>query len=259
MILTAALFTLKRMPRVMMLLLLFISIFILSFLLLGCNSSSATYYSTYLIRYSFNHESTIYPLIKTSFKGRNLTGYEEMQVRAGYMSVCVELGDDINCVSRSSMDSFANLTNVDIYTSNSNSTTTTLDLVNLASEFSNDIVHPYILIATIILSIILLLSLFYIVIPGLPYKHLVNKFNLVLAPVLALLWGLGSIWAHVATDAGQKLVSNASMGIINAHVGRKASSMTWVPFAFLIIDAIGVIGLHLRDLHSIIDAVDEKV
>jgi hypothetical protein len=259
MFITAALFSLKRMPRIFMLILLFINVFLLAFLLLGCTTDTETYSSTYLVKYSFNKSSAIYPLIKSSYSSKNFTGYEDISVRTGYLSLCVDVDNETACASRSDLTSFKNITAVDIYTVNSNSSSTTLDIVSLAAEYSNEIVHPYILIASIILTIILFLSLLYIVIPGLLGKHFVTKFNLVLAPVLALLWGLGAMWEHVASKAGKSLVEKASMGIIKADIGLKASAMTWTPFTFFVIVAIGVIGLYFRDLNEIIEAVDSKV
>lgn len=250
---------LKKMPRISMLLLLLINVFILAFLLLGCYSDSSTYSSTYLVKYSFNESSAIYPLITSSYKSRNLTDYEMMQVRAGYLSLCIDVGEDRTCMSKSNLGQFIQVTAVDIYTVNSNSSSTSLDIVSLASEFSNEIVHPYILIACIVLTIVLFLSLLYVAIPGLPAQILVNKFNLALAPILALVWGLGAMWAHVAANASQRLVEKASMGIVVAHIGKKASAMTWTPFTFAAIVAIGAVALHVRDLNRIIRAVDEKV
>lgn len=257
--LSIAWFTIKKMPRILMLILLFINVFLLAFLLLGCTNNVYTYASTYLIEYQFNESSPIFPLIKNSYRSKNLTNYETMSVRAGYLSLCVDIADEMTCTSRTNLDQFKQLTSVDIYTVNSNSSSTTLDIISLAAKFSNDIVHPYILIASIILTIVLFLSLLYVIIPGLPGKILVNKFNLVLAPILALLWGLGAMWTHVGCDAGGGMVDMSSMYIVESHIGRKASAMTWTPFTFLILVASGVIGLHLRDLHQIIDAVDSKV
>lgn len=258
MFLTIAWFTLKRMPRILMLILLFISVFLLSFLLLGCSSKASTYSSIYLIRYQFNKSSSLYPLIKSSYQNKNLTNYETLKVTSGYLSLCLHLDDETTCTSKSDLSQLGS-TSIQLYTSGSNSSSTELDLITLGSRFSNNINHPYILIATIVLTLILLLSLLYIVVPGLPAKPIVNKFNLVLAPVTTLLWGLGAMWAHVAQRAGKQLVEEASMNIVMAHVGRKAGAMTWTPFTFLCIVAIGVMSLHLRDLKRQIQEVDPKV
>lgn len=258
MFLTAAWFTFKRMPRILMLILLLISVFLLSFLLLGCSSKASTYSSIYLIRYQFNKSSSLYPLIKSSYKNKNLTNYENLKVTSGYLGLCIHLDDEITCTSKSDLSQFGS-TSIPLYTSGSNSTSTQLDLVSLGSHFSNNINHPYILIATIVLTLILLLSLLYVAIPGLPAKPMVNKFNLALAPITTLIWGLGSMWAHVAQRAGKQLVEEASMSIVMAHIGRKAGAMTWTPFTFLCIVAIGVMMLHLRDLRRQIQEVDPKV
>ncbi|CDR43605.1 CYFA0S12e02476g1_1 [Cyberlindnera fabianii] len=257
--LSVAWLALKRMPRIMCLVFLFITIFLLAFLLLGCTQESSVYSSTFLIRYSFNKSSSIFPLIEKSFTSKNLTGYEDMIVRTGYLGLCVDVGDDITCTGRKDFSVLNSISAVNVYTVNSNTSSTTLDLIALAADFTDDIVHPYVLIATIVLSIVQFLALFYVVIPSLPAKHIITKFNLILAPVLALLWGFGSMWTHVAADAGQSLVEKASMGIVQAHIGKKAAALTWTPFTFLLIVALTVVGLYFRDLNKIIDAVDPKV
>ncbi|CCH46300.1 Factor-induced protein [Wickerhamomyces ciferrii] len=238
MILTTVWFALKRMPR--------------------STTQSSTYSSIYLIKYQFNKSSSLYPLIKSNYAKKNLTDYESLKVTSGYMGICVHLKDDITCTSKSNVSQFGQ-TSIPLYTSSSNSSSTDIDLVRLGSEFSNEINHPYVLIATIILTLILFLTLLYITVPGLPMKTIVNKINLVLAPAITLLWGLGSMWAHVAQHAGKNLVQSASMDIVMAHVGRKAAAMTWTPFSFFLIITIGIVALHLRDLKRQIEEVDPKV
>lgn len=181
-----------------------------------------------------------------------------MEVRANYLGICVSLDGEKSCSRRTDVSQFQNITGVNVYAQNSNSSTS-LDLVALASELSNEVIHPQVLIATLVLSLVLMLTLFYVVVPGLPGKSYINKLNLVLAPMLALLWGLGAMWAHVAGNSEKTMVELSSMGIIKAHIGKKAEAMTWTPFAFMMMVAVGVVSLYLRDLHDIIEAVDPKV
>lgn len=258
MFLSVAWFAFKRMPRIIMLILLLISVFLLAFLLLGCSSKASNYSSIYMIRYQFNKSSALYPLIKSTYKNKNLTNYENLKVTSGYLGICVHLDDDITCTSKSDLSQFGS-TSIPLYTSGSNSSTTNMDLISLGSEFSNNINHPYILIASLILTLILLLSLLYIVIPGLPYKQMVNKINLILSPVITLLWGLGAMWTHVAQHAGKQPVESASMNIIMAHIGKKAEAMTWTPFSFLCIVTFGIVALHFRDLKRQLQEIDPKV
>lgn len=239
----------KKMPRVISLVLLFINIFLLAFLLLGCTNIGDIYSSTYLIEYTFNKSSPIYPLIRDSYASKNLSGYETLSVRASYLSLCIYIeGYDMQCTSRSDLDTFARTTAVEIYQVNSNASAVSLDIVELASTFSNDIVHPYILIVSVIFTIILFLMLFYIVIPELPGKTMLTRVVLLLSCIVTLLWSIGSIWAHVAVDAGKNLTQEASMGIIKAEVGSKAESMTWVPFSFNLVVVVTLFYLYFRDL-----------
>lgn len=246
--------TLRKLPRASIILFLIITTFLLSFLLLGCSKTSSTYSSVYLISYKYNSSSSFYSLIESAYNKKNLTGYEDMEVRANYLSICVIINDDETCTSRGDLSQYTGLTKVNIYSQTSNSSTS-LDLVNLASDFSNEVVHPYVLITTLILTLTLMLCIFYLIVPGLPKKSLINKFNLVLSLTLVLLWGLGAMWSHVAANSGQLLVENSSMGIIAASVGKRAAAMTWAAFAFLTIVGISVISMYLKELHAQIEDV----
>ncbi|KAH3679428.1 hypothetical protein WICMUC_000973 [Wickerhamomyces mucosus] len=251
----------RKAPKVLVLILLFISVFILSFLLLGGYETSDTYSSIFLIKYQFNQSNPIYPLIQNSFSNSNTTSesYDEITVKANYLYVCLGLNETINCQSRSNIYNYQNLTNVQLYTASSSTSSNSINPIQIAAEFTNGVIHPYLLILTIILAIILFLTILYNGIPGMPFKYHLTKFNIGLSLISTLISGLTSIWGHIASKSGKELVEMASMNIIEAHIGKKAAALHWTPFSFLCIVSIGLIISYIKQVDEIIETYDPKV
>ncbi|CCK72181.1 Fig1p KNAG_0J00990 [Huiozyma naganishii CBS 8797] len=249
-------FLTKRIPKLLTLVFNIIVVFLTIFLLVGCYNTSME--STYLVRYEFNKDSSFYPVITNSFKGSNNTaGLESLKIISGYMGVCVKNVPSGYKISNQEVASVCyprkNLTSVPLYSdvavevfnknSAAGSTPSTLNILKLAELTSVNVIHPYILMATVILSIIQILTLVYLAIPHIPLKDVIVKFVLILSLVLDLIWGMGAIWTHIGIHASYRLVPAASMGIIKVHKGRKGAAMSWTAFVFLLLISI-ILWLH---------------
>ncbi|KAH3676206.1 hypothetical protein WICPIJ_009166 [Wickerhamomyces pijperi] len=248
------LFTLlKRTPSLLVTIFLFISVFLLSFLLLGCFKVPSTYSSVYLVKYQFNQTNPMYSLIAKSFTESNSTvAYDKLTVKANYLYVCMQLNSTLNCQSRTNVLHYKDLTEVKLYTTSSSSTPNTINPIVLASKFSTDIIHPYLLIITIILAIGLFLMVLYGCVPSLPYKTKITKINLVLSLILTLFSGLTAIWGHISSKSGKELVEIASMNIIQAHIGKKAQALHWTPFSFFVLVNLMLVWLYVREVKGIL-------
>lgn len=245
----------KRSTKFLALILNFITIFLAIFLLLGCYNEK--HKSTFLASYQFEKHSPFYDTITSSFMQSNKTmGLEKIKVRSGYMGVCIEnipTNYDLNnqkltsiCYPRK------NLTNVDLYkdiaitmssassikNDSSNALSTDLNILQLASLTSVNVVHPYLLMCTTILVIIEFLLLIYTIIPKLPLRNKVSKFLLILSMIITLIWAMGAIWVHIGIHASYRFIPVASMNIIYVYKGKKAASMSWLIFAFQLVVAI---------------------
>lgn len=214
---------------------------------MGCTSDSSVYSTSFLIDYQYNKSSPMFPLIENSYRLKNLTNYSHLKISAGFLGVCVSVKGSTECMYRNRLNPALDL-GVTMYTSNLSSTS--LDILEISETFGSKISHPYILITTIVLSLLLFITLSYVLVPKVPYKDQVSKFNLVLSAVITLVWGFGSIWNHVATKAGKELVEMSSMYMVSAHVGEKAKAMVWTPFAFLCCITVGLVALFFRDLRQ---------
>lgn len=243
----------KKCPKFIMILLNFITIFLTIFLLVGCYNEQNK--STFLVKYQFNKDSSFFPVITNSFKttGNNHTeGLEDITIRSGYMGVCIENVPETYNLQGHALDTVCyprkNISNVPLYNdlvielanvksrnSTSETTKTELNILKLAQITSVNVIHPYILMATIILTIIQFITLSYTVVPGLPFKYPINKFTFILSLVLTLIWGMGATWVHIGVHSAVRFIPDASMQIIKASKGKKAASMTWFVFAFFVV------------------------
>lgn len=245
---------LRKSPKFIIIILNFITIFLTFFLLTGCYNEQNK--STFLVKYQFNKESSFYPIIKQSYdnaKGNKTQGLENIEIRSGYMGICIDsIPKNYNLQNQSLGSVYysrKNITNVSLYNdlmiemsginSSKNLSTsvqrTNLNILKLAEITSVNIIHPYILGATIILSLIQFLLLSYLIVPGVPFKNYINKPILILSIVTTLLWGIGATWTHIAVHSAFDFIPEASMHIIKVKKGKKAASMSWFSFSFLLV------------------------
>lgn len=244
----------KRTPKFIVILLNFITIFLTIFLLVGCYNEQNN--STFLVKYQFNKDSSFYPVIQNSFTatGNNKTqGLDDIIIRSGYMGVCIDNVPHNYNLQGQNLESVCyprkNISNTPLYndlvielsgSKSVNSTTTTksktsLNILKLAQVTSVNVIHPYILIATIILTIIQFITVSYTTVPGLPFKYPIEKFTLILSLTLTLVWGMGATWVHIGVHSAVKFIPEASMQLIKVKKGKKAASMTWFAFAFFVV------------------------
>lgn len=267
--LSLAWFALKRMPRILVLIFNIVSIFLTIFLLVGCYNSSQQ--STFLARYEFNKQSPMYNVVTTSFDSSDTTkGLQNIIIRSGYLGVCVDNipanydPEETICFSRKNISNVAlydelNIKVFNIRSSNNSSATnsTNLNILDLAHSTSVEVIHPYVLMATVILSILMFCLVVYVTIPKIPFKSKLNNLLLLLAPVLVLIWGIGAMWTHVGINASANFVPDASMNIIKVRKGKKAATMSWFAFSFLLLDCIILWILYFRDRKSLSEEIDK--
>ncbi|SCU78728.1 LANO_0A03796g1_1 [Lachancea nothofagi CBS 11611] len=263
-------FLAKRMPRFFALLVDLVAILLLIFLLAGNNNSSQA--STYLTSFQFSSDSPMYDIVSSSFNADNRTAdLQKVNVRAGYMGICIlDLPKTYSDQSTLCYDR-KNITNAGLFEdlsvkvfniraggkSTGNSTEfTALNILQLAQDTSVHLVHPYILMAVIVIGLLTFCATLCATIPRLPGKNYLNWLLLILSPILMLVWGLGAMWTDVAIRASSSYVPDASMGILKVRMGTKASAMAWSAFALLIVNCLILWGLYFRDRKSLSDEID---
>lgn len=264
----------KRIPRVLVLITSFISVFLLVFLLVGCYNVDQS--STYLVKYQFNDKSPLYPVISNQFSSQEYTdGLENVQIFSGYMGICINnipSNYDRNSSSKSSkvcfnrkkvddMDIFDDLTIKIFSFKNSNSTeeseSSNLNILELAHQNSDELVHPYLLMVVTIFTILLFGITVYAIIPKLPFKNYVQFIIMGLSALITLLWAIGAIWTHVAINCNVSLIPRASMNIMTAEKGSKSQALSWTVFTFMLIDCLIMWMVYFRDRKKLDEKLDD--
>lgn len=179
---------------------LFVTTFLLGFLLIGCVDDTAVVSSVNLISLTLSDSL--------------------VSVTAGYLAVCIDDGSTY-CANTN------NLTALELYSEAAN-------LVTVASLFS-DTCHPRLLLTVIGLTIAMLLLSIWQVVPLLPWKTWVLRGAAALGALDVLLWGLGAMLQHEATSGLVTLAPVISDEVIDASSGTRAEVMTWLAFAFLVV------------------------
>lgn len=252
------LFLVKKLPKLLILLLLIINVFLLGFLLAGCYSSSSTYSSVYLAKVQYNLSSDLYDNVKAAYKSQNSsTELSSMSLKIGYVGVCVDASNKTTCTSYGELSSLSEYAGISIIPTTSKSKSRQIDLINIVQTF-RDVCYANVLIASIILTLLLLLIHFWTIIPLVPGKHLSRKICCFLSAANVLLWGLGAMLQHEATKAASKLLGPASMTVLSVTVGQRAEAMTWTAFTFLLIICIGAIFTYIYELKREIREIEPK-
>lgn len=268
-------FFVKRMPKAICLVLNLITIFLTVFLLVGCSNMSNN--STFLVRYKFDESTPFYNVLQNAFNQSNgttkMSGLEKVSVASGYMGVCItNIPKDYDKGVKSICYPRKDLKNTPLYDdlsvellnvpspdkkSHQKEIPIILNILGIAETTSRHVVHPYILIITIILTMLTFLMLIYSAIPYLPFKYWMLRATLCLSALLVLFWGIGAMWTHVGIHACSKLVPSASMDILKVHRGIRAGAMSWVSFAFLLTQ-LGILWfLYLKDRKNLSDEIDK--
>lgn len=223
--------TAKKLIRYFIPVVLFISIVLLGFLLAGCSINSSNFSSVYLIELNFNQTSGIFPQI-TSLS-QNSSSLSNMTIRVGYLGMCLDLNGNLTCSTNGQIAQMLQGTSIKIP-----GLPASVDMVGLGSTFSS-ICHPYMLIATLAISLILFFLILWSSAPFLPWKSNIKKIVCVFAFANILTWGLGSMLQEEAITAAKKIVGPASMNILDSSSGTRSIAMTWTAFAFILIVLIG--------------------
>lgn len=180
----------------------FITVVLLSFLLGGCVMDTGSVAAVSLVT------------LRSS----------DLEVRVGYLGMCVRAGANatLACSTRGRINALMH--------SQRGAAATAVELANVLALSC----HPYTLIATLAMSLVLVLLLVWGAVPFFPWTRRSQRFNCVLLFAVMLTWGLGSMLLQQATTTLHRAVGPASKHEIAASVGRRSVAMTWTAFAFVL-------------------------
>ncbi|KAI5968601.1 hypothetical protein CANMA_002346 [Candida margitis] len=204
--------------------------------------TSSNYSNVYLFTYKFNSSSSLYQHLtldsnttETSINTTTTTTtnspldseLSNISVKVGYLALCLSAKDIQQCTSYVNLNTIPQLTITFLETD--------FNLLNIAQTFHESIVHSRLLMASILLTLALLLILCYLVLPISLGALGVKRVGLVLSFANMMLWGLGSMLQHQSVNATTKVLSEASFQVVQVERGQRAETITWVAFSFLIV------------------------
>lgn len=229
----------QRIPNLFLLVITFITTFLLSFLLLSCYDEADAYSGIYLTRLSFNKDQMLIVNFNSTTTSKDI---DEFSLAVGYMNFCVDYKHKTTCALFSNIDKVKNYPLIAV----DGDENTTIDLCKLAKRF-NEVCFSYILIAALILVLFSLALIIWIILPLIPGKLWVRKILCIVGLVNVLTWGLGAMLQHEAVKSSSALIPLSSMSLIDVHPGTRAESVTWTAFCFLLVNLIGNLFLFYRE------------
>lgn len=230
-----------KLPNFFIIIVLFITTFLLSFLLLSCYQEAKAYSGAFLTSFKFNRDEMLLVTFNGTTDNEQLSGFS---IDIGYLNFCVNYNNDTTC---SSFDNIAKLNYYPLIQVVNGDDESTIDLVKLAKKF-NDICFSYVLMAALILVLAAMAMMFWIMIPLLPGKKLARKTASAMLLLNGILWGVGSMLQHEAVKASAYLVPISSINLIKVQTGIRAESMTWVAFCFICVCFIGNTILLMKEM-----------
>ncbi|KAK9239864.1 Ca2+ regulator and membrane fusion protein Fig1-domain-containing protein [Lipomyces kononenkoae] len=192
----------------------FITIFLLLFSVLGSSGSASAYSSVYAVKFSVISSSN-----------------QTISVQSGYYGLCATSNVTITCTS------LTNITALNSYQSVKTSSGTTVDLLSLAKLVSQQIIHPTLILSSLVfVAMAFLAACARMVIedPESWYASILNSTTLWSCILATILWGMGISWSHVSANALALVLDNVTSEAISATLGKKMDAMGWAAFAFLL-------------------------
>ncbi|KAK9471130.1 Ca2+ regulator and membrane fusion protein Fig1-domain-containing protein [Dipodascopsis tothii] len=204
---------------------LFVTAFLLCFLVAGATRTGATYADVYVVRLA----------------------EDGILVDAGYYGIC----------ARSESDQYTNSSlrcapvyNATLALGDYMSSSMSSDILDLAYSFSNDVIHPGMLLTGLVFVSVTFLCNGYGIAaaiahgPGASGSRAVRRqavaeavavLGTAAAVVGTAIWGMGVGWAHAAARALARTLADATGSAVTAAVGRRADGMGWAAFAFMLL------------------------
>lgn len=260
MIFSIGLFFVKKTPKFVLFLLTIINIIMIFFVMNASTHDSDAYADLYLVELQFNETSGITNALSTQYNSKHDgNNIDDFIMRIGFMGVCVDFGNEMNCGYISNMDYTyqSEVPSFSVTTSNesSNTNTTTskttstssLELFDIAYKIQQKTISYRIFIVEIIFLLILLITQFYNMIGFLPFQ----KYILYLAAlVLSCFWIILTIsitWVLVVCHDLISLGNVMTMNVLEFSKGKRVQGILWASFAITVVQLIYYTWLFIKD------------
>ncbi|KAG5357182.1 hypothetical protein CJU90_6006 [Yarrowia sp. C11] len=236
----------SKLPRFFVLLFLIINIFLITFIFMGCINKSASFSDVYLVEYSYNQDSVFFEAIKNSFKQSNATELAYLKARSGFFGACATVNNATECFSRGNLTALeTRFPSLSITQSDTSSSLSALGLVQLATQFTGEIIHPSLPVVTLVLDTLVFFFALYSSFSFIKGSSQAGIMMMWTAVCAFLTWSVCTIWFHVSTLVGTIFTESSSAGAVTSTVGERIKGMIWTVFTFqLIIGLLTVWSTH---------------
>ncbi|KAK9369177.1 Ca2+ regulator and membrane fusion protein Fig1-domain-containing protein [Lipomyces kononenkoae] len=227
-----------RFLRALIVVYFFITFFLLLFSVLGSTGSGSAYSSVYAVKFSVGSSSN-----------------QTISVQSGYYGLCATNNSTITCTS------LTNTTVLGGYQSVKTSSGTTVDLLSLAELVSEQIIHPTLILSSLVfVGIAFLAACARMVIedPESWYASILNSTTLWSCIVATILWGMGISWTHVSANTLASVVYNSTSEAVSATLGKKMDAMGWAAFAFLLQSTAAIVICVALDARHVSASAKQK-
>ncbi|KAK9492146.1 Ca2+ regulator and membrane fusion protein Fig1-domain-containing protein [Lipomyces doorenjongii] len=227
-----------RTLRSLIVVFLFITVFLLLFSILGSSGTASSYSSVYAVKFSLTSSSN-----------------QTISVQSGYYGLCATGNSTILCTS------LKNTTALDIYRSVKTSSGAKVDLVSLAELVSEKIIHPTLILSSLVFVVMAFLAGCARMIVDDPeswHASILNSATLWSCILATVLWGMGISWSHVSANTLALVLYNSTSEAISATLGKKMDAMGWTAFAFLLQSTAAIVICVALDARHAAANADQK-
>lgn len=238
------------------------------FVMNASTHDSDAYADLYLVELQFNETSGITNALSTQYSSKHDGNHiEDFIMRIGFMGVCIDFGDEMNCGYISDMDytyesevpSFSVTTSSDSSNTNNNNnssnnttnvkttSTSSLELFDIAYKIQKKTISYHIFIVEIIFLLILLITQFYNMIEFLPFQKYIFYSAILILSSFWIILAISITWVLVVCHDLISLGNVMTMNVLEISKGKRVQGVLWASFAITIVQLMYYAWIFIKD------------
>ncbi|ODQ48575.1 hypothetical protein PICMEDRAFT_14123 [Pichia membranifaciens NRRL Y-2026] len=239
MIFSLGLFFVKKTPKFLCAVVTIINVVMIFFVINGATHDSDAYSNLYSVEFTFNQTSDISSALSTQYskqhKGNSL---QDFVVRVGYMGVCINFGDGMQCGYTSDMEYTYQdqVPSFSVTGGNKNSTSSTsLEVFDIAYAIQQKTARHQIFIVEIIFLLALLVVQLYNMIGFLPLQKYASYLSMLILGSFWIILCISITWTMVVCHDLVSVGGVMTMNILSFSKGKRSQGVLWAVFALTIV------------------------
>lgn len=251
MFLSIGLFFAKKTPKLVSTILTIINIIMIFLVMNGATHDSDAYASLYSVEYKFNETSDIASALSTQYsKQHSGNKLEDFVMRIGFLGVCINFGDGMQCGYTSDME-FTYKDEVPSFSvtgSGKNTTTSTsLELFDIAYAIQQKTVRHYIFIVEIIFLLALLVVQLYNMIGFLPFQKYASYLSMAVLGSFWVIMCISITWFLVVCQDLVSVGGVMTMDVLSFSRGKRSEAVLWAVFGLTVAQSAYYLWILVRN------------